>query len=143
MEFLLYLSPQSQEIYNLISQRVRVVENAPVCRKYDIYGFYELSKNTLVFCTDKIKSHNNIEYDVNETLLHESVHVAQACKAGSGYISAFGISKSHMPLIERRRIDINSAVRISGEEIRHIEHEAFWMEDKPDKVKYVVQKYCF
>jgi hypothetical protein len=143
MEFLLYLSPQSQEIYNLISQRVRVVENAPVCRKYDIYGFYELSKNTLVFCTDKIKSHNNIEYDVNETLLHESVHVAQSCKAGSGYVISFGISKSHMPLTERRKIDINSAVRISGEEIRHIEHEAFWMEDKPDKVKYVVQKYCF
>ncbi len=143
MEFLLYLSPQSQEIYNLISQRVRVVENAPVCRQYDIYGFYELSKNTLVFCTDKIKSRNNIEYDVNETLLHESVHVAQSCKAGRGYVSAFGISKSHMPLTERRRIDINSSVKISGESIRNIEHEAFWMEDKPDKVKYVVQKYCF
>jgi hypothetical protein len=47
-----------------------------------------------------------------------------------------------MTLNERRTIDLNTAVKMTGQR-RQIEHEAFWMEDKPEKVKYVVQKYCF
>ena len=44
MEFLLYLSPQSTEIYQMISRRIRVVENTPICRKYDIYGWFDATK---------------------------------------------------------------------------------------------------
>ena len=143
MEFLLYLSPDSREIYNMISQKVRVVENAPICRKYSIMGWYNSKQNVMTFCTNKIKTTIDPEYYVNETLIHESVHVAQSCKEGNGYIESFGISKSSMPLTQRRKDDVVSAVKINGEQVRHIEHEAFWMEDKPDKVRYVLQKYCF
>ena len=48
-----------------------------------------------------------------------------------------------MPISNNRKNDIKNAVSIVGESVRHLEHEAFWMEDKPDKVKYVVKKYCF
>ena len=143
MEFLLYLSPDSREIYNMISQKVRVVENAPICRKYNIMGWYNSKQNVMTFCTNEIKTTVDPKYYINETLLHESVHVAQACKEGNGYVEEFGISKSSMPLTQRRKDDVVSAVKINGEQVRHIEHEAFWMEDKPDKVRYVVQKYCF
>jgi hypothetical protein len=143
MEFLLYLSPASREIYNMISQKVRVVENAPICRKYSVMGWYNSKQNVMTFCTNEIKTTANFRYNINETLLHESVHVAQSCKEGNGYVDSFGISKSSMPLNERRKRDIVSAVKINGEEVRHIEHEAFWMEDKPAKVKYVLKKYCF
>ena len=143
MEFLLYLSPSSQEIYNMISRKVRVVENTPICRKHDIFGWYDSQQNVMVFCTSKIKTNSDYRYYVNETLLHESVHVAQSCKAGSGYVKSFGISKLSMPLTQRRKDDVNSAIKINGEDYRQIEHEAFWMEDKPDKVRYVLKKYCF
>jgi hypothetical protein len=143
MEFLLYLSPTSREIYQMISRKVRVVENAPICRKHDIFGWYDASQNTMTFCTQKIKNFGNTEYYVNETLLHETTHIAQSCKASNGTLEPFGISKSFMNLTSRRLDDINAAVQISGEVVRQSEHEAFWMEDKPDKVRYVVQKYCF
>jgi hypothetical protein len=143
MEFLLYLSPEGQNIYNMISRKVRVVENAPICRKRDIYGWFDSMRKEMTFCTDTIKTGPSPEYYINETLFHESVHVAQSCKNGKGYLEAFGISPSSMPLSERRWKDVSTVVSSVGNSVKHIEHEAFWMEDKPDKVKYVVQKYCF
>jgi hypothetical protein len=38
--------------------------------------------------------------------------------------------------------DIRNSVKTSSSSAQ-MEHEAYWMEDKPDKVKYVLQKYCF
>ena len=55
MEFLLYLSTQQMDVYKMVSNKVRVVENAPVCRKYDIFGFYDTATKVLTICTSKIK----------------------------------------------------------------------------------------
>ena len=141
MEFLLYLSPQSTEIYQMISRRIRVVENTPICRKHDIYGWFNVIEKTMTICTDRIISNDNSTYYMNETLLHESVHIAQYCKNNS--LTPLGISNSQIQLSSRRNQDIESAVKISGPLVRQIEREAFWMEDKPNEVKYVVKKYCF
>ena len=140
MNFLLYLSPESTEIYQMISRRIRVVENTPICRKYDIYGWFDVNEKTMTICTDRIVSRNDSEHYVNETLLHESVHIAQYCKNKS--LTPLGITPSQLQLSSRRNQDVESAVKISGPLVRQIEREAFWMEDKPNEVKYVVKKYC-
>ena len=44
MDFLFYLSPQSMEIYQMVSRKIRVVENTPICRKHDIYGWFDIEK---------------------------------------------------------------------------------------------------
>jgi hypothetical protein len=142
MEFLLYLTPSSQEIYKMVSQRVKVNENAPICKKYEIFGWYQSTTNTLTFCTQAIKEFGQVSYYVNETLLHESVHVAQACKSNNGYVKPFWISLNSMPLSSRRKNDVSTASKVHGDGVKQIEHEAYWMEDKPDKVKYVLRKYC-
>lgn len=141
MDFLFYLSPQSMEIYQMVSRKIQVVENAPICRKHDIYGWFDPIKKTLSICTDTIVSRDNVKYYVNETLLHEAVHLAQYCKNKS--FIPLGISSSTMNLSPRRKQDVESAVKISGPSVRQIEMEAFWMEDKPNEVKYVMKKYCF
>jgi hypothetical protein len=143
MDFLLYLSPQGMEIYNMISKKIRVVENTPICQKYDIYGWYQNTSKTMVFCTNRIVSKGKPDYDVNETLFHESVHVAQACKQNMKEIFPLGISSFSMTLPKNKSKDLLKTIQISGKHIALIEKEAFWMEDKPSKVKYVVQKYCF
>jgi hypothetical protein len=140
MEFLLYLSPQSMEIYQMISRRIKIVENTPICRKHDIYGWFNVIEKTMTICTDRIISRNDSEYYINETLLHESVHIAQYCKNKS--LTPLGIDSSQLQLSSRRNQDVESAVKISGPLVRQIEREAFWMEDKPNEVKYVVKKYC-
>jgi hypothetical protein len=141
MEFLFYLSPQSTEIYQMISRKIKVVENTPICRKHDIYGWFDVNKKTMTICTDRIISNDNSKYYMNETLLHESVHVAQYCKSKS--LTPLDIANSQLQLSSRRNQDVESAVKISGPSVRQIEREAFWMEDKPNEVKYVVKKYCF
>jgi len=67
--------------------------------------------------------------------------LAQYCKNKS--MTPLGISSSNMNLSDRRRKDVESAVKLIGPSIRQIEMEAFWMEDKPNEVKYVMKKYCF
>jgi hypothetical protein len=142
MEFLFYLSPDGQSIYNMVSKKVRVVENAPICRQHDIFGFYSTTKKTLTFCTDKIKTYGNVEYNVFETLLHESAHVAQSCKGNFQELSPFGINSSSMYLNTRRENDLKKVIAYD-QNLKQIDREAFWMEDKPSQVKYVLRKYCF
>tara|TARA_R110000868_G_scaffold288416_1_gene548713 strand:+ start:223 stop:648 length:426 start_codon:yes stop_codon:yes gene_type:complete len=141
MDFLFYLSPQSMEIYQMVSRKIRVVENSPICKKHDIYGWFDIAKKTMNICTDRIVSRDNVKYYINETLLHESVHLSQYCKNKS--LTPLGILSSNMNLSDRRRQDVESAVKLIGPSIRQIEMEAFWMEDKPNEVKYVMKKYCF
>lgn len=143
MEFLLYLTAEGRDIYNLISKRFSVVENAPICRSRDIYGWFDAKQKLMIVCTEHIKKSSDIKYNINETIYHESVHAAQSCKSGDGYMEPFGISSSHMPLSERRKQDLKKVISSVGPIVKKIEHEAFWMEDKPDKVRYVVRKYCF
>lgn len=143
MEFLLYLTPIGRDIYNLVSQKVRFAENPPVCRQHEIYGWYDSRTNVMSICTNRIKNGPDVKYYMNETLFHEAVHVAQDCKAqGREWYVPFGIDRSKMKLSQRRIDDLNTATRMHPNN-RAIEHEAFWMEDKPEKVKYVVEKYCF
>jgi len=143
MDFLLYLSPEGSEIYNLISKKIRVVENTPICRKHDIFGWYENTVKTMVLCTDRILSKPNPHYNVNMVIFHESVHIAQACKQNMREIKPLGISPSTMVLSENLKKDLNVSVKTFGSNIANMEREAYWMETKPDKVKYVLKKYCF
>ena len=143
MDFLLYLSPEGMEIYNMISKKIRVVENTPICQKYDIFGWYQNTSREMIFCTNRIVSKGNPEYYVNETLFHESVHIAQACKKNMKEIFPLGLSSSSTPLSRNKSNDLLKSIRISGQQIVSIEREAYWMEDKPDKVVYVLKKYCF
>jgi len=142
MDFLLYLSPEGMDIYNMISRKIRVVENAPVCRKYDIFGFYNASQKTLTMCTSKIKTYDNIEKNINETLMHESTHVAQSCRVNFRYLTPLGINPSSMYLNYQKETDLKKVIAFNPN-LKNIDREAFWMEDKPNQVKYVVKKYCF
>ena len=141
MQFLLYLSTQTMDIYNLVSKKVRVVENAPICRKYDIFGFYDTKIKVLSICTDRIKLRGNIENNIKETLLHESVHVAQSCKTNFRYLTPFGINPSSMYLNYQKENDLKKVISFDHT-LKYIDREAFWMEDKPEKVNYVLKKYC-
>lgn len=140
MQFLLYLTPQAREILNQVYlAKYSIRENVEYClRNKNIFGYADFGKK-FVICTNNIKKNNyNLEFYVNETVYHESVHVAHMC---NGY-KPFGIPLSSMPLPANKLQDIKNSVNASTSSAR-IEHEAYWMEDKPDKVKYVIKKYCF
>lgn len=45
-----------------------------------------------------------------------------------------------MKLSGFRTTQLNKSIRLTGQD-RQVDQEAFWMEDKPNKVKYVAEKY--
>lgn len=144
MEFLTHLSSVNSDIYKILSQKLKFVENSSICRKHNIHGWTDTKQKTISICTNRIKSSNDYVYYLNETFYHESVHAAQYCynKMSSQGFKAFNINPSLMKLNDNRTKDLKTAIKIAGVGLRQIEHEAFWMEDKPNKVKYVVEKYC-
>ncbi len=140
MEFLLYLTPQAKDILNQIYKaKYTVKENVEYCRSNkDIFGYTDYGKK-LVICTKNIKNGTaNVSHYINETLLHEAVHVAHHC---NGY-RPFWISKKYMSLPAFKIQGVRDSVKNSTAPDQ-MEHEAYWMEDKPGKIKYVIQKFCF
>ena len=139
MEFFLYLNSQSKEIINLVNKaKYSVNENIGFCRDKRFFGYVDHGKKFII-CTKNIKTSGfDPKFYINETILHESVHVAHHC---NGY-RPFWISKKDMHLPSNKLQDIKNSVNVSSASSQ-MEHEAFWMEDKPDKVRYVLKKYCF
>jgi len=139
MDFFFYLTPQAKEIINLINKaKYSVKENIGFCKNKDFFGYADHGKK-FVICTKNIKNSDfDTKFYINETVYHEAIHIAHHC---NGY-RPFGISKKDMPLPSNKLQDVKNSVN-SSTATSQMEHEAYWMEDKPDKVRYVLQKYCF
>ena len=138
MEFLLYLTPIGREIVqNVIRAGYPVRENIEYCRDKDRFGYGDFDK--MVICTKNIKASGfEPKQYINETVYHEAVHMAHMC---NGY-KPFNIALKDMPLPSNKLQDVKNSVKSSTAPAR-MEHEAYWMEDKPEKVLYVLKKYCF
>ena len=134
MEFLLYLTPVGQEIISAIMQRnYNIKQNAPICRNKELMGIVQ-SPN-FVICLNNIKNGvSPVNYYVNETVYHEAVHVAQACKKKS-----LGINVTLDPY---KMNDVVRSVKV-GNSYPVYESEAYFLEDKPEQVLYYLKKFCF
>jgi hypothetical protein len=123
-----YLTPTHQEIFDVLQQAnvAVIVNNHKVCRadKFDGYALTwrdplnNLKKTTLVMCNNTIKkNYSDWVGELNRTLAHESVHIAQMCKSNDGYIRPLGFRKD-------------------------VEKEAFAIQDQPREVLRILKKYC-
>lgn len=140
MEFLLYLSPQGQQlIRDLISAKFHIHENVGLCSNNQVFGYTDLPKKFII-CTKNIKNGGwNMHQYVSETVYHEAVHAAQICKGGN-----IGLTVEQTPLPWNKLQDIrNSVVATKNYSAGHKEREAYYLQDKPDKVRYYVRKFCF
>lgn len=134
MEFLLYLTPNSQEIISSIMlKNYNIMQNAPICRNKQIFGVVQ-SPNFII-CLDNIKNNiSPVKHYVNETVYHEAVHIAQKCK---GNVLEISVSLDTYKLT-----DVKNSVKATGSYAPY-EMEAYYLEDKPEEVLYQLKKYCF
>lgn len=126
MEFIAYLLPVHLEILETLqSARIHVTEVHSKCNgNFDGWVITRRDKSNrsgkteLVICTETIKrNYSHWQYEINRTLAHESVHVAQSCKEGNGYIERLGFRKD-------------------------LEEEALAIQDNPREVLRILKKYC-
>ena len=134
MEFLLYLTPVGQQIISAIMQRnYNVKQNAPICRNKELMGIVQTPN--FVICLNNIKNNvSPVDYYVNETVYHEAVHVAQACKG-----KPLGVNVS---LDAYKMNDVVRSVKVGNSDPVY-ESEAYFLEDKPEQVLYYLKKFCF
>ena len=123
-----YLTPTHQEIMNVLQQaNVQViVDDHSICKtkKFDGYVItkkdpkYKPKRTQLVLCKETMfTNYQDGSGEVNRTLAHESVHIAQVCRFNDGYIRPLGFQKD-------------------------IEAEAFAIQDQPREVLRILKKYC-
>jgi Holliday junction resolvase len=133
VDFISYLTPESRELIQLVSQKGYAIrENASACRNREIFGV--VNDKSFVICLDNIKNKiSPVKRYVNETVIHEAVHIAQLCKGGK-----LGINVS---LSQYKMQDVKNSVRATGSNAI-IEKEAYHLEDKPEQVLAFLKKYC-
>ncbi len=153
MEFLLYLSSIDKEIVNLIYKSdIQIKENTFLCLKRKKFmGALNRRNKTLIICTENIKNYagytiptvlgeerDETKLLIRETLRHEAVHVAQNCNEGNPLALK---NKEEMKVNTYKESLINKSAAISKSEER--EHEAYWLENKPELVINSIKRFCF
>jgi len=143
MEFIQYLSPAHMRVYELSAQVVSIKEDTAACKKYGSFGFFNAPKRELSMCTTKIKSFDrlNVGRNIEATLLHEATHVAQACKERFKWLKPLGMDPSKLKLSWQQEQDMKKVMAFNPN-LKFIDREAFWMENKPNQAAYVIKKYC-
>ena len=115
-----------------------ILEKAQFCRNRNLYGYVDYGRK-FVICTRNVRlGSTDSRQAINTTLQHEAVHVSHMC---NGY-RPFGIAMADMPLPPHKLADVRASARLSHASAG-MEHEAHWLEDKPQKIRYVIKRYCF
>ena len=79
-----HASPTLKALFDTIKATgTTIVSNDSSCRDPKLMGRYEYVKNRVDQLTICLDNHKGDEAELFDTILHESVHIAQACKGGA------------------------------------------------------------
>jgi hypothetical protein len=123
-----YITPTHQEILDVVQQSnvMMIVDNHQVCRNDEYDGYVITTRNPLnqsgrnefVLCVKTHqKNYPDWQSELERTIAHEAIHVAQVCKSNDGYIRPLGFRDD-------------------------VEKEAFAVQSQPREVLRIIKKYC-
>jgi hypothetical protein len=140
MQFPLYLTSEGKQLLDLLAKaHFNIRENISWCSD-GYYGAIIKEDKTFFVCTKNILNGPDPRKNLNETVYHEALHVAQQCRG----MKPIGIPIGKMPLPWHKMNNIEKSITLTkNRSIRRLEHEAFWFEDKPKQVIYYLKKFCF
>ena len=140
MIFSNYLNPQAREVIQIIRKaNYNVVENISWCTNGYAGGIIRESR-TFFICTHNILDGPSARQSLHETIYHEAAHAAQMCRG----LRPIGIPLNAMPLPWEKRVNIKKSLSLTKNRVSSIiEHEAYWLEDKPIEVVKYLRKFCF
>ena len=128
---------ECREILDLVYRGgFELVENLYYCNNPNTLGY--TIRYQLVICTNNVKESGlSVHSYINETITHEAVHVAHICNA---YMPFYKDTTS-MSLENNKESEIRASMAESTASYQ-MEHEAYWMENKPEKVIQALRTYC-
>ena len=154
MEFIIFLSKLDKEILDLlIKSNYKVEENKIECRlNKEIKGLHNFVENKIIICTENAKRKTNYrnkkqapnkdnfktELAIRKSLRHEATHAIQKCN-NNNIVGDIKNLEDKLHKSKRKALDF-SISNFSGTYAKEV--EAYILEDKPKKVKNMIEKYC-
>jgi hypothetical protein len=140
MIFTYYLSPEGKQILDLVAKaHFTIKENISLCSNPSYDGGLTNNK-TFFVCTKTLMNRENANKNLNVTVYHEAVHVVHSCIG----MKPIGIPLNKMPLTREKLQYINNSMSlVNRKDTRKLEHEAYWLEDKPKEIIKYLRKFCF
>ena len=79
-----FATPELKSLFTAIQATgTTIVVDGPECKDKQLSGRYAFRRNVIDQLTICVSNHNGDNAELYDTILHESVHVAQACKGGN------------------------------------------------------------
>ena len=154
MEFIIFLSKIDKEILDLLIKANYIVEENKIeCLiNKEIKGLHNKYENKVIICTDNAKRKTNYKVIKNNSskdnfktklairkaLRHEATHVIQKCN-NNKTVGKIKDLESKLNKSKRKALEFSTS-RFSGSYAKEV--EAYIMEDKPNKVKEMLETYC-
>ena len=154
MEFIIFLSKIDKEILDLLIKSNYVVEENKIecLLNKEIKGLHNIKENKIIICTENVKRKTNYrnkkqlqnkdnfktEKAIRKALRHEATHAIQKCNKNK---TVGDIKKLESKLHHSKRKALEfSTSNFSGTYEKEL--EAYVLEDKPKKVKKLIENYC-
>ena len=153
MEFIIFLSKLDTEILDLLKKaNYAVEENKVECLlNKNIKGLHIFEENKIIICTENAKKKTNYrnkkqpnkdnfktKLAVRKALRHEATHAIQKCNDDK-IIGDIKKLESKLHQNKKKALDFSTS-NFSGTYAKEV--EAYILEDKPKKVKKMIEKYC-
>ena len=154
MEFILFLSKLDNEILNLLIKANYIVEENKIecLLNKEIKGLHNFKENKIIICTENAKRKTNYrnkkhdpnkdnyktEFAIRKALRHEATHAIQKCNNNKTMGDIKNLENKLHP--SKKSALKFSTSNFSGTYAKEV--EAYILEDKPKKVKSMIEKYC-
>ena len=154
MEFIIFLSKLDKEILNLLIKANYIVEENKIecLLKKEIKGLHNFKENKIIICTENAKRKTKYidkkqlgnkdnfktELAIRKALRHEATHAIQKCN-NNKTIGDIKKLENKLHQSKRKALEFSTSI-FSGSYAKEL--EAYVLEDKPQKVKKLIKKYC-
>jgi len=153
MEFIIFLSKLDKEILNLLIKANYIVEENKIecLLNKEIKGLHNFEENKIIICTENAKRKTNYrnkkqpnkdnfktELAIRKALRHEATHAIQKCN-NNKIVGDIKNLEDKLHKSKKKALDF-SISNFSGTYAKEV--EAYILEDKPKKVKKMIEKYC-
>ena len=154
MEFILFLSKLDKEILDLLIKANYIVEENKIECLFnkEIKGLHNFEENKIIICTENAKRKTNYrnkkrepnkdnfktERAIRKALRHEATHAIQKCNNNKTVEDIKNLEKK-LHQSKRKALEFSTS-NFSGNYEKEV--EAYVLEDKPKKVRKLIERYC-
>ena len=154
MEFIIFLSKLDKEILDLLIKANYIVEENKIecLLNKEIKGLHNFVENKIIICTENAKRKTNYRNEkkrpnkdnfktklaIRKALRHEATHAIQKCN-NNKIVGDIKKLESKLHQSKRKALEFSTS-NFSGTYAKEV--EAYVLEDKPKKVKKLIERYC-